>query len=71
MLDYEEHARLNWEDTIALFEKKELNVPAEIAYSIYRNINPTSITMYIDTLCLTVPSASKYKEDIEKYLLLM
>ena len=71
MLDYKEHCGLNWAQTIELFEKKELNVAAEITWVIVRNIEPRNIGYYINQLCELVPGVSKYKEDIEKYLLLM
>jgi len=71
MLDHEEYDNLSWTDTVALLEKKRLNVAAEIVHLVAHNTDPELIALYINDLCIAIPSIRKYKEDIEKYLLLM
>lgn len=72
MLDPKEHYGLSWEDTVLIFEKKKLNVPAEImSYVFFIYDKSSNFKLILDNIYDGAPSALKYKEDIDKYLLLM
>jgi hypothetical protein len=70
MIDYKEHAGLTWAETIEFLEKKNCNVAGEILH-ILKHLNSANNTYYINALFGGVPSVRKYKDDIEKYLLLI